>query len=42
MAIPESVFYDDPDAGRSLVRWTFCKQPAVLTEALDRLATIAP
>jgi N-succinyldiaminopimelate aminotransferase len=38
VAIPCSVFYDDPAAGRSLVRFTFCKQPAVLAEGVDRLA----
>lgn len=36
-AIPTQVFYDDTDAGRPLVRWSFCKQPAVLAEALHRL-----
>jgi N-succinyldiaminopimelate aminotransferase len=38
VAIPCSVFYDDPLAGRSLVRFTFCKQPAVLAEGVERLA----
>ena len=42
VAIPEVVFHDDVTAGLPLVRWTFCKQPAVLEEALDRLAGIAP
>jgi len=42
VAVPEVVFYDDVEAGRSLVRWAFCKQPAVLTEALERLSRIAP
>jgi N-succinyldiaminopimelate aminotransferase len=39
VAIPSSVFYDPADAaaGRTLVRWAFCKQPAVLAEALARL-----
>jgi N-succinyldiaminopimelate aminotransferase len=37
VAIPCSVFYDDPTAGRSLVRFTFCKQPAVLAEGVNRL-----
>lgn len=36
-AIPERVFHDDEDAGRTLVRWTFCKRDDVLQEALDRL-----
>ncbi|HEY1828914.1 MAG TPA: aminotransferase class I/II-fold pyridoxal phosphate-dependent enzyme [Acidimicrobiales bacterium] len=41
VAIPSSVFYDpaDPSAGRTLVRWAFCKQDAVLEEALARLAS---
>jgi len=37
VAIPHQVFYDDVEAGRPLVRWAFCKRPAVLAEALDRL-----
>ena len=37
VAIPHQVFYDDVDAGRPLVRWAFCKQPAVLHEALARM-----
>lgn len=37
VAIPAQVFYDDQEAGRHLVRWAFCKQESVLTEALDRL-----
>ena len=41
VAIPSSVFYDpaDPDAGRTLVRWAFCKRPEVLADALARLAS---
>jgi N-succinyldiaminopimelate aminotransferase len=44
VAIPSSVFYDpaDPDAGRTLVRWAFCKRPDVLDDALARLASWAP
>lgn len=37
VAIPHSVFADDPQTGRSLVRWAFCKRPEVLDEALLRL-----
>ncbi|MCF3135677.1 pyridoxal phosphate-dependent aminotransferase [Streptomyces olivochromogenes] len=37
VAIPNSVFYDDPDAGRSQVRFAFCKRDDVLTEATGRL-----
>jgi N-succinyldiaminopimelate aminotransferase len=38
VAIPSSVFYDDQDAGRSQVRFAFCKKEEVLREALGRLA----
>jgi N-succinyldiaminopimelate aminotransferase len=38
VAIPTSVFYDDPEAGRSLVRFAFCKRDAVIDEAAARLA----
>jgi len=41
VAIPSAVFYDDKEAGRSLVRWTFCKRPDVLEEALARLKALA-
>ncbi|WP_310962009.1 pyridoxal phosphate-dependent aminotransferase [Nocardioides terrisoli] len=37
VAIPAQVFYDDPDEGRHLVRWAFCKERAVLEEGLSRL-----
>ncbi|MFE7588322.1 pyridoxal phosphate-dependent aminotransferase [Kitasatospora sp. NPDC057512] len=37
VAIPNAVFYDDVDAGRSLVRFTFCKKDEVLQEAVARL-----
>ncbi|WP_405778465.1 pyridoxal phosphate-dependent aminotransferase [Streptomyces sp. NBC_00859] len=37
VAVPNSVFYDDPDAGRSQVRFTFCKREDVLTQAVGRL-----
>ena len=40
VAVPNVVFYDDKDAGRSLVRFTFCKRPEVLEEAVRRLATL--
>jgi N-succinyldiaminopimelate aminotransferase len=38
VAIPTSVFYDDQEAGRSLVRFAFCKRDAVIDEAAARLA----
>ncbi len=41
VAIPCSVFYDDPDAGRSQVRFTFCKRDDVLNEATTRLRHLA-
>ncbi|MEU6951875.1 pyridoxal phosphate-dependent aminotransferase [Streptomyces sp. NPDC045714] len=39
-AVPNSVFYDDPEAGRSQVRFTFCKKDEVLSEAVERLARL--
>ncbi|MFB6715730.1 MULTISPECIES: pyridoxal phosphate-dependent aminotransferase [unclassified Streptomyces] len=41
VAVPNSVFYDTPDAGRSQVRFTFCKRDDVLQEAVDRLRRLA-
>ncbi|MHC3391200.1 pyridoxal phosphate-dependent aminotransferase [Streptomyces lavendulocolor] len=41
VAIPNSVFYDDPDAGRSQVRFAFCKRDDVLHEATNRLRRLA-
>jgi N-succinyldiaminopimelate aminotransferase len=38
VAIPSSVFYDNAEAGRSQVRFAFCKKDEVLAEALARLA----
>jgi N-succinyldiaminopimelate aminotransferase len=37
VAIPNAVFYDDPDAGRFQVRFAFCKKPEVLRDALARI-----
>jgi len=37
VAIPSSVFYDDQEAGRTQVRFAFCKKEEVLREALARL-----
>jgi N-succinyldiaminopimelate aminotransferase len=31
------VFYDDPEAGRTQVRFAFCKRPEVLQDALARI-----
>ena len=38
VAIPTGVFYDDAQAGRSLVRFAFCKRAEVIDEAARRLA----
>ncbi|MEU8508286.1 pyridoxal phosphate-dependent aminotransferase [Streptomyces brevispora] len=40
VAIPNSVFYDDPDVSRSQVRFTFCKKDDVLHEATGRLSRL--
>jgi len=40
VAIPTSVFYDDKDAARSLVRFAFCKRDEVIAEASRRLAAL--
>ncbi len=37
VAIPNAVFYDDREAGRTQVRFAFCKRDEVLAEALARL-----
>ncbi|WP_327268872.1 pyridoxal phosphate-dependent aminotransferase [Streptomyces sp. NBC_01218] len=37
VAVPNAVFYDDREAGRTQVRFAFCKRPDVLTEAAGRL-----
>ena len=41
VAVPSVAFYDHADVGRSLVRFTFCKQKDVLDEAVARLRTLA-
>jgi N-succinyldiaminopimelate aminotransferase len=40
VAVPNAVFYDDPDAGRTQVRFAFCKRLEVLEEAVDRLRAL--
>jgi N-succinyldiaminopimelate aminotransferase len=41
VAIPSAVLYDDnPDEGRTLVRFAFCKRTEVLNEALTRLSAL--
>ena len=42
VAIPSAVFYDDAEAGRTQVRFAFCKRPEVLREALARLTGSSP
>jgi N-succinyldiaminopimelate aminotransferase len=39
-AVPVSVFCADPELGRSLVRFAFCKRDEVLTEAVARLVSL--
>jgi N-succinyldiaminopimelate aminotransferase len=39
-AVPVSVFCADPDLGRTLVRFAFCKRDEVLTEAVARLGSM--
>jgi N-succinyldiaminopimelate aminotransferase len=40
VAVPNVVFYDTAQAGRSQVRFAFCKRPQVLAEAAARLARL--
>jgi N-succinyldiaminopimelate aminotransferase len=40
VAIPSAVFYDDKEAGRTQVRFAFCKRTEVLCEALSRLSVL--
>ncbi|BAJ29629.1 MULTISPECIES: pyridoxal phosphate-dependent aminotransferase [Kitasatospora] len=40
VAVPNVVFYDDAEAGRSLVRFAFCKRVRVIEEAVSRLGTL--
>ncbi|WDF40050.1 pyridoxal phosphate-dependent aminotransferase [Streptomyces sp. T12] len=41
VAIPNAVFYDHREAGAPFVRFAFCKQTAVLEEAVRRLKSLA-
>ena len=41
VAVPVQVFHDDVTAGRSLVRFAFCKRPQVIEEAVRRLRRLA-
>jgi N-succinyldiaminopimelate aminotransferase len=40
VAVPVSVFHDDVDAARTLVRFAFCKRDEVLHEAVTRLSRL--
>jgi N-succinyldiaminopimelate aminotransferase len=40
VAVPVSVFHDDPEAARTLVRFAFCKRDEVLHEAVARLGRL--
>ncbi len=40
VGVPVSVFHDDTEAAKTLVRFAFCKREEVLTEAARRLASI--
>ncbi|MBA8792825.1 N-succinyldiaminopimelate aminotransferase [Friedmanniella endophytica] len=42
VAVPSRVFYTDPGPAASFVRFAFCKRPAVLSAAAERLATLSP
>jgi aminotransferase len=39
--VPGSSFFSDPDDGRTLVRFAFCKTEDMLSEAVERLAAVA-
>ena len=41
VAVPTRVFYDDQEAGRSIVRFAYCKRLEVLHEAIERLSRLA-
>jgi N-succinyldiaminopimelate aminotransferase len=41
VAIPTSVFYDDAQSARTLVRFAFCKRAEVIAEAARRLSRLA-
>jgi len=41
VAIPAQVFYANPAAGRTIVRFAFCKRDEVIAQAVSRLSRIA-
>lgn len=42
VAVPNVVFYDDRQAGRTQVRFAFCKREEVLADAAARLGSLRP
>ena len=40
VGVPASAFYDDAEAGRTLVRFAFCKRDDVLDEGIRRLGAL--
>jgi len=40
VAIPPSVFYHEPEDGKRLIRFAFCKDEEMLSEAIDRLGVL--
>ena len=40
VGVPVSVFHDDAEAARTLVRFAFCKRDEVLHEAVERLRAL--
>ncbi|MBI4944486.1 MAG: pyridoxal phosphate-dependent aminotransferase [Actinobacteria bacterium] len=40
VGVPVQVFHDDVEAGRSLVRFAFCKRPEVIADAVARLKAL--
>lgn len=41
VTIPPSVFYNRPELGSGLIRFAFCKDEPILTEAIQRLQSVA-
>ncbi len=41
VAIPTQVFYDHPERGQNLVRFTFCKTDAVIADGVERLSRLS-
>jgi N-succinyldiaminopimelate aminotransferase len=41
VAVPNQVFYMNPEHGRHLVRFACCKRPEVIAQAVERLSHLA-